>query len=220
MSTDSTITFDDIGTFDDVGTTDTVDGVTFLAVAPVPTEWGVFDCHAFRGPDGVEHLAFTRGDLSGDEPVTVRVHSECLTGDVFGSRRCDCGPQLAAAMRLVAELDRGVVVYLRGHEGRGIGIGSKISAYELQDRGLDTVDANLELGLPVDTREYGAAGRILTHLGLRQIRLVTNNPAKVVGLSAMGMHVVERVALPLHVTPENERYLRTKRERMGHQYDL
>ena len=191
-----------------------------VAAAPVPTEWGTFDCHAFRGADGNEHLAFTRGDVHGDDPVTVRVHSECLTGDVFGSRRCDCGPQLAAAMRLIAELDRGVLVYLRGHEGRGIGIGNKISAYELQDRGLDTVDANLELGLPVDTRDYDVAGHVLAHLGVQHVRLITNNPAKVHGLRAVGIDVVDRVQLPLHVTPENERYLRTKRERMGHQFDL
>lgn len=193
---------------------------TPVAVAPVPTEWGTFQCHAFRDADGTEHLAFSRGDLHGDEPVTVRVHSECLTGDVFGSRRCDCGPQLAAAMRLIAELDRGVLVYLRGHEGRGIGIGNKISAYELQDRGLDTVDANLELGLPVDTRDYAAAGHVLDHLGVRRVRLITNNPSKVHGLRDLGIDVVDRVELPLHVTPENERYLRTKRERMGHQFDL
>ncbi len=192
----------------------------FVADAPVPTEWGTFQCHAFRGADGTEHLAFVRGDVRGDEPVTVRVHSECLTGDVFGSRRCDCGPQLAAAMQLVAALDRGAVVYLRGHEGRGIGIGNKISAYELQDRGLDTVDANLELGLPVDTREYDVAAHVLAHLGVQQVRLITNNPAKVHGLRAAGIDVVDRVELPLHVTPENERYLRTKRERMGHEFDL
>jgi len=194
--------------------------VQFVAVAPVPTQWGTFQCHAYRDTNGVEHLAFVRGDVADGTPVTVRLHSECLTGDVFGSRRCDCGPQLAAAMQLVADLDHGVVVYLRGHEGRGIGIASKISAYELQDRGLDTVDANLELGLPADTRDYSPAGHILRHLGVRSVRLVTNNPAKVRGLDDAGVPVVERVALPLHVTPENERYLRTKRERMGHQYEL
>jgi 3,4-dihydroxy 2-butanone 4-phosphate synthase/GTP cyclohydrolase II len=200
--------------------TDLISHIDFVAAAPVPTQWGTFQCHAYRANDGVEHLAFVRGNVAEGGPVTVRLHSECLTGDVFGSRRCDCGPQLAAAMELVAELDRGVVVYLRGHEGRGIGIASKISAYELQDRGLDTVDANLELGLPADTRDYTPAAHVLRHLGVQQVRLVTNNPAKVRGLDALGVTVVERVALPLHVTPENERYLRTKRERMGHQYDL
>lgn len=196
------------------------DAPTFVATAPVPTRWGTFHCHAFRAADGVEHLAFGQGDLTNDEPVLVRVHSECLTGDVFGSRRCDCGPQLDAAMARIADAGRGVLVYLRGHEGRGIGIAAKIGAYSLQDRGLDTVDANLELGLPVDTRDYTVAATILHQLGVQQVRLVTNNPAKVDGLQAAGIDVVERVAVPAHVTPENERYLRTKRDRMGHRVEL
>ena len=150
----------------------------------------------------------------------VRVHSECLTGDVFGSRRCDCGPQLAAAMQRVADDDHGVVVYLRGHEGRGIGIAAKIGAYELQDRGLDTVDANLQLGLPVDTRDYTVAADILRHLGIERVRLMTNNPAKLDGLTAAGIDVVERIVVAPHLTPENRRYLRTKRDRMGHRVEL
>ena len=194
--------------------------VEFVAMAPLPTQWGTFTCHAFRDGNGNEHLALVRGDVADGEPVTVRMHSECLTGDVFGSRRCDCGPQLAAAMQLIATLDRGVVVYLRGHEGRGIGLASKISAYELQDLGLDTVDANLHLGLPADSRDYSPAASILSQLGVAAVRLVTNNPDKQRELDELGLPVVERVALPMNVTPENERYLRTKRERMGHRFEL
>jgi 3,4-dihydroxy 2-butanone 4-phosphate synthase/GTP cyclohydrolase II len=151
--------------------------------------------------------------------VLVRVHSECLTGDVFGSRRCDCGAQLNAAMRLIADAGLGVVVYLRGHEGRGIGIAHKLQAYELQDGGLDTVDANVELGLPVDSREYGIGAQILVDLGITTMRLLTNNPAKRGGLEGFGLQIVERV--PIHTIPneENIRYLRTKRDRLGHLFD-
>ena len=195
--------------------------VTRVGSATVPTEWGTFTCVAYRSEvDGVEHLAFVRGDVSDGPPVLVRVHSECLTGDVFGSRRCDCGPQLGAAMAKIADHDRGVVVYLRGHEGRGIGIGHKIRAYSLQDAGLDTVDANLELGLPVDSREYGIGAQILTDLGVRELQLMTNNPAKYGGLGGYGLSVVERVAIPTVTTPENVHYLRTKRDRLGHLLDL
>ena len=192
----------------------------FVAAAPVPTEWGTFVCHAFRGTDGVEHLAFVQGTLTGCGPVTVRVHSECLTGDVFGSRRCDCGPQLSAAMAQIATEGCGVLVYLRGHEGRGIGIAAKIGAYELQDRGLDTIDANLQLGLPSDMRDYTAAADILRQLGVTTVRLMTNNPDKVEALSANGVTVTDRIVVAAHVTPENERYLRTKRDRMGHTVEL
>ena len=189
--------------------------------ALVPTEYGEFRCVAYRSTiDGVEHLAFVKGDISDGEPVLVRVHSECLTGDVFSSRRCDCGPQLAAAMELVSREGRGAIVYLRGHEGRGIGIGHKIRAYSLQDRGLDTVDANLELGLPVDSREYGIGAQILADLGARRLRLMTNNPAKYGGLGGFAIEVVERVPLNTVPTPENEAYLRTKRERLGHLIDI
>jgi 3,4-dihydroxy 2-butanone 4-phosphate synthase/GTP cyclohydrolase II len=192
-----------------------------VASATVPTEWGAFTCHAFRSSlDGVEHLAFVRGQVDDGDPVLVRVHSECLTGDVFGSRRCDCGPQLAAAMERVAAEDRGVVVYLRGHEGRGIGIAHKIRAYSLQDEGLDTVDANLQLGLPVDSREYGIGAQILADLGVQRLRVLTNNPAKYGGLAGYGLTVEERVPTPVATTPENVDYLRTKRDRMGHLIDI
>ena len=148
--------------------------------------------------------------------MLVRVHSECLTGDVFGSLRCDCGPQLAEAVRLIAEEGTGVVVYLRGHEGRGIGLAHKLRAYNLQEQGHDTVDANLELGLPVDNREYGIGAQILVDLGVTTMRLMTNNPMKYGGLEGFGLDIVERVPLTLHSNPENIAYLRTKRERLGH----
>ncbi len=192
-----------------------------MGEATVPTEFGPFTCVAYRSTiDGVEHLAFVKGDISQEESVLVRVHSECLTGDVFGSRRCDCGPQLAAAMAMVEKAGAGVIVYLRGHEGRGIGIGHKIRAYSLQDQGLDTVDANVELGLPVDSREYGIGAQILADLGVSKLRLMTNNPAKYGGLGGYGLSVVDRVPINTIPTPENEAYLRTKRERMGHLIDM
>ncbi|MEN9804250.1 MAG: hypothetical protein RIS41_1097, partial [Actinomycetota bacterium] len=173
--------------------------VSRIGQAQVPTDWGVFTCTAFRSHlDDTEHLAFSLGDVSDGQPVLTRVHSECLTGDVFSSRRCDCGPQLHTAMQLIANEGRGVVVYLRGHEGRGIGIGHKIRAYSLQDGGLDTVDANTELGLPIDSREYGIGAQILNDLGVKQLKLMTNNPAKYGGIAGYGLEVVERVALRAH----------------------
>ena len=188
-----------------------------VAEAAVPTPHGTFTCQAWRSlVDGVDHIAFVRGDVSGAEPVLVRVHSECLTGDVFGSRRCDCGSQLSDALDAIDEAGRGVLVYLRGHEGRGIGIASKLDAYRLQDGGHDTVDANLHLGLPVDDREYGTGAQILAALGVERVRLITNNPAKSEQLAAHGIEVEERVALPIRPTPENITYLETKRRRMGH----
>lgn len=170
---------------------------------------------------GDEHLAITLG-LAEDQPgpVTVRVHSECLTGDVFGSRRCDCGAQLDAALAEIAALGRGAVVYLRGHEGRGIGLFAKLQAYALQDSGLDTVDANTSLGLPVDSRHYHAASAILRDLGATSIRLLTHNPAKATALRDDGIDVVDVVSQPAHVTPENLRYLQTKHDRLGHTLDL
>jgi 3,4-dihydroxy 2-butanone 4-phosphate synthase/GTP cyclohydrolase II len=161
-------------------------------------------------------LAFVAGDLTQKESVLVRVHSECLTGDVFGSLRCDCGPQLEAAMRRIGEEGVGVIVYLRGHEGRGIGITHKLRAYNLQDHGRDTVEANVELGLPVDSREYGIGAQILVELGVTKMRLMTNNPAKYGGLEGYGLDIIERLALTPAPNPENLEYLRTKRERMGH----
>ena len=195
--------------------------VTRMGQAQVPTDWGNFTCTAFRSDiDDTEHLAFSMGDVEDGHPVLVRVHSECLTGDVFASRRCDCGPQLQSAMALIAREGRGIVVYLRGHEGRGIGIAHKIRAYSLQDGGLDTVDANTELGLPIDSREYGVGAQILADLGAHKLRLITNNPAKYGGIEGYGLEVVERVALNPIPTEENLQYLQTKRDRMGHLLDL
>lgn len=192
-----------------------------MASAELPTEWGPFRSVAYRNKlDGTEHIAFVRGAVSEHGNVLVRVHSECLTGDVFGSRRCDCGPQLGAAMKQIADAGAGVLVYLRGHEGRGIGLGHKIRAYALQDEGMDTVDANLALGLPVDSREYGIGAQILADLGVRHLRLLTNNPAKYNGLQGYGLKIVERIPILSGVTPENADYLRTKRERMGHDIGL
>ncbi len=191
-----------------------------IAEARVPTASGDFTCIAYESVlDAETHLAFVAGEVDGADDVLVRVHSECLTGDVFGSLKCDCGPQLEAAMRRVAEEGQGVVVYLRGHEGRGIGIGHKIRAYSLQDAGHDTVDANLELGLPVDSREYGIGAQILVDLGVTTMRLMTNNPAKYGGLEGFGLEIVGRVSLQTAPNPENIHYLRTKRERLGHLLD-
>jgi len=183
----------------------------------VPTAYGEFSCYAYESVlDGEQHLAFIKGAVQGQDNVLVRVHSECLTGDVFGSLRCDCGPQLDASLRMIAKEGLGVVVYLRGHEGRGIGIGHKLRAYNLQDQGRDTVDANLELGLPVDSREYGIGAQILVDLGITTMRVLTNNPAKYGGLEGFGLDIVERVPLQPVPNPENIAYLRTKRERLGH----
>jgi 3,4-dihydroxy 2-butanone 4-phosphate synthase/GTP cyclohydrolase II len=191
--------------------------VSRLADTPLPTEWGTFRCIAFESTvDGETHLALSYGEIAGDNDVLVRVHSECLTGDVFASRKCDCGPQLHEALRRIAAEGRGVVVYLRGHEGRGIGIGHKLRAYELQHRGLDTVDANLELGLPVDSREYGIGAQILVDLGITRIRLMTNNPAKYAGLHGWGLDITEQVPILIDPHDDNREYLITKRDRMGH----
>jgi 3,4-dihydroxy 2-butanone 4-phosphate synthase / GTP cyclohydrolase II len=183
----------------------------------LPTRYGTFTAYGYRSTaDGVEHVALVHGEIGDGEDVLVRVHSECLTGDVFGSLRCDCGPQLDAALERIHEEGRGVVVYLRGHEGRGIGLLSKLRAYELQERGRDTLDANLELGLPADARDYGAGARILTDLGVRSLRLMTNNPDKTDTLLHHGLKVVARERMPLPASEHNLRYLRTKRDRMGH----
>ncbi|MCS0604488.1 bifunctional 3,4-dihydroxy-2-butanone-4-phosphate synthase/GTP cyclohydrolase II [Streptomyces sp. LP11] len=183
----------------------------------LPTRHGVFTAHGYRSTvDGVEHVALVHGDLGDGEDVLVRVHSECLTGDVFGSLRCDCGPQLDTALERIQQEDRGVVVYLRGHEGRGIGLLSKLRAYALQEQGHDTLDANLELGLPADARDYGAGARILADLGVRSVRLMTNNPDKTEALLGHGLRVTGRVAMPVQAGEHNLGYLRTKRDRMGH----
>jgi 3,4-dihydroxy 2-butanone 4-phosphate synthase / GTP cyclohydrolase II len=188
-----------------------------IAEARIPTEWGDFTCYAYESIlDGEVHLALVKGAVQGQDNVLVRVHSECLTGDVFGSLRCDCGVQLDAAMERIAEEGMGVIVYLRGHEGRGIGIGHKLRAYALQEQGRDTVDANVELGLPVDSREYGIGAQILVDLGITTLRNMTNNPAKYGGLEGFGLDIVERVPLESAPNPENISYLRAKRERMGH----
>jgi 3,4-dihydroxy 2-butanone 4-phosphate synthase / GTP cyclohydrolase II len=185
--------------------------------ATLPTRYGPFMVHAYESVlDGVEHLALVRGDVDGLEPVLVRVHSECLTGDVFGSARCDCGPQLDLALRRIAEAGRGAVVYLRGHEGRGIGLGAKIDAYRLQEGGLDTVEANLALGLAVDDREYGIGAQILADLGVRSLRLMTNNPAKYGGLAGYGLEITERVPLVIASTLHSAAYLDAKRRKLGH----
>ena len=189
-----------------------------LADARIPTRHGVFRAVGYDSTlDSVEHVALVIGDLGNGEDVLVRVHSECLTGDVFGSLRCDCGPQLDAALAAVAAEGRGVVLYVRGHEGRGIGLLHKLQAYQLQDDGHDTVDANLKLGLPADARDYGTGAQILVDLGIRSMRLLSNNPAKRAGLEGYGLRVVGRVGLPVHPTPQNLRYLQTKRDRMGHE---
>jgi 3,4-dihydroxy 2-butanone 4-phosphate synthase/GTP cyclohydrolase II len=183
----------------------------------IPTAYGDFSGYAYESViDNEHHLAVVKGEVAGKGPVLVRVHSECLTGDVFGSLRCDCGPQLSEAVRLIAEEGTGVVIYLRGHEGRGIGLAHKLRAYHLQEEGRDTVDANLELGLPVDNREYGIGAQMLVDLGVTTMRLMTNNPMKYGGLEGFGLDIVERVPLTSHHNPENLTYLRTKRERLGH----
>ena len=188
-----------------------------VAEARIPTEWGDFTAYVYESTlDGEEHVALVRGNVAGEQDVLVRVHSECLTGDAFGSLRCDCGPQLQAAMARVAEEDRGVIVYLRGHEGRGIGLGHKLRAYSLQEGGQDTVDANLSLGLPVDSREYGIGAQILVDLGVTSMQVMTNNPSKYGGLEGFGIKITGRVPLESVPNPENIKYLRTKRERMGH----
>jgi 3,4-dihydroxy 2-butanone 4-phosphate synthase / GTP cyclohydrolase II len=198
-----------------------------VAEATVPLSSGTFTAVGYRSSyDEREHVAFVYGDINSPdgagpgEDVLVRVHSECLTGDVFGSLRCDCGPQLQAALAAVAQEGRGIVLYIRGHEGRGIGLLHKLQAYQLQDRGVDTVDANLDLGLPADARDYGTGAQILVDLGVHTMRLLTNNPAKRAGLEGYGLRVVGRVPLPTHVTEQNLAYLRTKRDRMGHLLDI
>jgi 3,4-dihydroxy 2-butanone 4-phosphate synthase/GTP cyclohydrolase II len=185
-------------------------------IIKMPTDYGTFDLHLYRSKlDGEHHLALVKGQIDDGEPVLVRVHSECLTGDVFGSRRCDCGGQLHAALERIENEGRGVLLYMR-QEGRGIGLPAKIHAYKLQEEGLDTVEANLKLGYPMDLRDYGLGAQILFDLGVRQIRLMTNNPRKVVGLEGHKLHIVEQCPIRIEPNEHNAKYLETKRTKMGH----
>ncbi|MGW6571554.1 bifunctional 3,4-dihydroxy-2-butanone-4-phosphate synthase/GTP cyclohydrolase II [Streptomyces sp. NPDC054945] len=187
------------------------------AEVSLPTAFGEFTAYGYRSTvDGVEHVALVHGEIGDGADMLVRVHSECLTGDIFASQRCDCGPQLHASMERIKDEGRGIVVYLRGHEGRGIGLLSKLRAYELQERGRDTLDANLELGLPADARDYGAGAQILADLGVHSVRLMTNNPEKSDALVRHGITVTSRESMPMEAGEHNLRYLRTKRDRMGH----
>jgi len=191
-----------------------------MASSQLPTTHGQFKMHVYRmANDEVEHVALVMGEPRGAENVLVRVHSECLTGDVFGSQRCDCGEQLAHAMEKIGEAGVGAIIYLRGHEGRGIGLTNKILAYQLQDAGRDTVEANLDLGLPVDDRDYRAASEILQDLGIVSVRLMTNNPAKLVKLRGCGLLITERVAVLIQRTAHNSKYLDTKQRKLGHMLD-
>src|ERR1043166_764887 len=187
-----------------------------MEVVKMPTDYGDFDLYLYRSKlDGQHHLALVKGEVARKKNVLVRVHSECLTGDVFGSKRCDCGPQLQQAMRQVADAGRGVIVYMR-QEGRGIGLAPKIKAYKLQEQGYDTVEANRKLGYPMDLREYGLGAQILCDLGLKTIRLLTNNPRKIVGLEGYGLEILEQVPIRIKANPHNVKYLRAKREKLGH----
>jgi 3,4-dihydroxy 2-butanone 4-phosphate synthase/GTP cyclohydrolase II len=191
-----------------------------ISQARLPTDYGDFTALVYESKlDGMQHIALVKGEVKGKPNILVRIHSECLTGDVFGSRRCDCGSQLTCAMQRIAQEGQGVVVYLRGHEGRGIGLGHKLRAYQLQDLGRDTVEANVELGFPIDSREYGIGAQILVDLGLSTIRLMTNNPAKYGGLAGYDLSIVERIPLLSAPTNENHRYLKTKKDKMGHLLD-
>ncbi|MES2593840.1 MAG: bifunctional 3,4-dihydroxy-2-butanone-4-phosphate synthase/GTP cyclohydrolase II [Verrucomicrobiota bacterium] len=188
-----------------------------LEVVDMPTDFGEFKLHLYRSSlDGVHHVALVMGEIDPKKPTLVRVHSECLTGDIFTSRRCDCGSQLHAAMRKVSEDGCGIIVYMRGHEGRGIGLHAKIQAYKLQEEGLDTVEANLKLGFGMDLRDYGIGAQIIYDLGVRKIRLITNNPRKIVGLDGHKLEIVEQVPIISEPNPHNKKYLETKKKKLGH----
>ncbi|OSI34573.1 GTP cyclohydrolase II [Neisseria dumasiana] len=190
--------------------------VKFVASCRLPTEWGVFTLHGFEEVNsGQEHVAITMGNIADGKPVLARIHSECLTGDALFSQKCDCGPQLQAAMQAIQKAGRGAIVYLR-QEGRGIGLINKIRAYQLQDQGLDTVEANVALGLPVDARDFRLAKHIFDHLGVKEVALLTNNPEKVQVLGDAGIKIVERVPLQVGENAENEHYLNTKAQKLGH----
>lgn len=191
----------------------------FVESSRLPTRWGVFDLHGFEDPThGKEHVAISMGDVASGEPVLMRIHSECLTGDALFSMRCDCGPQLEEAMKRIAETGRGVILYLR-QEGRGIGLLNKIRAYHLQDQGADTVEANESLGFEADQRDYGICRPMLRHLGIERVRLMTNNPRKVAALQSLGVDVVERVSLQAGSNPHNVHYLATKAGKLGHLFE-
>lgn len=190
----------------------------YVATSKLPTPWAIFHIHAFVEPaTGKEHVALTLGDLGGDEPVLTRIHSECLTGDALFSQRCDCGAQLEAAMQRIAHEGRGLIMYLR-QEGRGIGLVNKIRAYQLQDEGADTVEANERLGFPADMRRYDLCGPMLAHFGITRVRLMTNNPRKEHKLERLGIQVTERLPLQVNRNPYNEQYLRTKARKLGHRF--
>lgn len=195
--------------------------VECVSKARIPTEFGEFTAYVYKAKlDGIEHIAMVKGKIKDRPNVMVRVHSECLTGDIFHSQRCDCGSQLQQALKKIAEEGEGVLVYLRGHEGRGMGLGHKLRAYNLQDKGRDTVEANLELGFPADSREYGIGAQILSDLGVTTLRLLTNNPAKYVGLAGYDLKIVERLPLLGATTKENLKYLKTKKKKLGHLYEI
>src|SRR5215207_9946652 len=186
-------------------------------IVKMPTQYGEFELHLYRSlVDGTHHVALVKGKISPNRPTLVRVHSECLTGDIFGSLRCDCGPQLHRALQQIERAGNGVLLYMRQHEGRGIGLPAKIHAYKLQEQGLDTVEANLRLGFPAELRDYGVGAQILCDLGVKKMRFLTNNPKKVVGLEGYGLKIVELVPIKADSNPHNERYLETKRLKMGH----
>ena len=195
--------------------------VELFSTSQLPTAYGDFKAYAYKSLiDGFSHIALVKGDIGDGENVLVRVHSECLTGDVLGSLRCDCGEQLHAALKKIENEKRGVLLYIRGHEGRSIGLLNKIAAYDLQDKGLDTVEANIELGLPADARDYGTGAQILSDLGIKSMRLLTNNPSKRAGLEGYGLKISEKVALIVESNSENLKYLNTKKEKMGHEIPM